>query len=244
MLTRPYFTVFLLLLLPLLHSTEAFSGPSKKTTTTTTTTPRTSSSSKIGNVDNDNDDDQYSWSVPSRRRFFSTVSTTAATMLAVDSQRPRSAYAAGSSQADIDKANIVKGYQRLQYLLDNWEKETTVCGMGGDKLERSCERTPLKVMDYLGYKATNDPLFKAEKTLRRLYPLAPADRDVEFLDAVEAFAENADEASSMAFVSSWGEANPGGGKDRVELFIERSKRNVTVARDSLATVIDILGLNK
>jgi hypothetical protein len=72
--------------------------------------------------------------------------------------------------------------------------------------------------------------------------LAPAERDVEYLDAVEAFAENADEASSMAFVSSWGEANPGGGKDRVELFIERSKKNVMVAHDSLATVIDILGL--
>jgi hypothetical protein len=146
------------------------------------------------------------------------------------------------SQEEQDKANILKGYQRLQYLLDNWEKETTVCGMGGDKLERSCERTPLKVMDYLGYKATNDPLFKAEKTLRRLYQLAPPNRDVEFIEAVERYAENADEASGMAYISSWGEANPGGGKDRVELFIERARKNVVVAHDSLATVIDILGL--
>lgn len=94
----------------------------------------------------------------------------------------------------------------------------------------------------MGYKATNDPLFKAEKTLRRLYPLVPMDKDVEFIDAVEAFAENADEASGMAFISSWGEANPGGGKDRVELFIERAHKNVIVASNSLETVIKILDL--
>jgi hypothetical protein len=46
----------------------------------------------------------------------------------------------------------------------------------------------------------------------------------------------------MAFVSSWGEANPGGGKDRVELFIERSKKNVMESRDGLKRVLDILGL--
>mmetsp|Transcript_39534 Transcript_39534/g.114441 ORF Transcript_39534/g.114441 Transcript_39534/m.114441 type:complete len:209 (+) Transcript_39534:76-702(+) len=147
------------------------------------------------------------------------------------------------SQEEIDKANIVKGYKRLVYLLDNWEKETTVCKIGqtttfGDE----CERTPLKVMDYLGYKSTNDPLFKVEKTLKRLGSLVPTDRDVDYLDAVENLLQNAEEASGMAYVSSWGEANPGGGKDRVEVFIERAKKNVIVSKESLATVIEILGL--
>jgi hypothetical protein len=36
-----------------------------------------------------------------------------------------------------------------------------------------------------------------------------------FLDAVEEWQEMADNANGMAFVSSWGEANPGGGKDRL-----------------------------
>lgn len=153
------------------------------------------------------------------------------------------AFAAKLSQEDIDKQNVVKGYLRLQYLLDNWEAETTICGMGGDKLERSCDRTPMKVMDYMGYRSTTDPLYKADKTLRRLYEDAPAKRDSEFIEAVEVFAENADEASGMAFVSSWGEANPGGGKDRVELFIERAKKNVVASRNSLKTVIDILDLD-
>jgi len=148
-----------------------------------------------------------------------------------------------ASQEEIDKTNIVKGYKRLQYLLDNWEKETTVCKVGqtttfGD----NCERTPIVVMDYLGYKSTSDPLFKVEKTLTRLGDLVPSDKDPEFLEAMEELLQNAEEASGMAYISSWGEANPGGGKDRVELFIERAKKNVIVSRNSLATVIDILGL--
>lgn len=96
-------------------------------------------------------------------------------------------------------------------------------------------------MEYLGFKSTNDPLFKAETTMMRLKDLA-GDREVEFYEAVDAFSQNAEEANSMAFVSSWGESNPGGGKDRVRLFIERSKNNVIVSRDSLKTVMDILDL--
>jgi len=53
---------------------------------------------------------------------------------------------AASSQEAADKAKIVKGYQRLTYLLDNWEKETTICGRG-DNPYIGCERTPMKVMD-------------------------------------------------------------------------------------------------
>lgn len=151
--------------------------------------------------------------------------------------------ALAASQEEIDKANIVKGYKRLQYLLDNWEKETTICKIGqtttfGD----NCERTPIVVMDYLGYKSTSDPLFKVEKTLKRLGALVPPDRDPEFLEAVENLLQNAEEASGMAYVSSWGEANPGGGKDRVQLFIERARNNVIVSKNSLETVMDILDL--
>jgi hypothetical protein len=156
---------------------------------------------------------------------------------------PEQSLAATASQEQKDKENIVKGYSRLQYLLDNWEKETTVCKTGqettfGDK----CERTPLKVMDYLGFKNMNDPLFNADKAMFRLRALVPSDREVDFYEAIERFAENSEEASSMAFISSWGEANPGGGKDRIQLFIERSKKNVIASRDSLKTVIDILNL--
>ena len=66
--------------------------------------------------------------------------------------------------------------------------------------------------------------------------------DPDFLDVLDKFVEKADETNVMAFVSSWGEANPGGGKDRVEYFIERSKNNVKESRDELAKVIKILDL--
>lgn len=97
-------------------------------------------------------------------------------------------------------------------------------------------------MEYLGFKSIDDPLFKADATMMRLKDIVPSDREVEFYEAVDAFSQNAEEANSMAFVSSWGEANPGGGKDRVRLFIERSKNNVIVSRDSLKTVMDMLDL--
>ena len=97
-------------------------------------------------------------------------------------------------------------------------------------------------MEYLGFKSIDDPLFKADATMMRLKDIVPSDREVEFYEAVDAFSQNAEEANSMAFVSSWGEANPEGGKERVRLFIERSKNNVIVSRDSLKTVMDMLDL--
>jgi hypothetical protein len=47
----------------------------------------------------------------------------------------------------------------------------------------------------------------------------------------------------MAYTSSWGEANPGGGKDRVEYFLDRAQANVVDARDALGEVLKILSLN-
>ena len=54
--------------------------------------------------------------------------------------------------------------------------------------------------------------------------------------------EKSEEGNGLAFISSWGEANPGGGKDRVALFIERSRNDVIESRDVLATAIRILNL--
>lgn len=97
-------------------------------------------------------------------------------------------------------------------------------------------------MDYLGYKNTEDPLFRADRTMRRLEAEVPAGKESAYLEAIEQWIEAADEGSGMAYISSWGEANPGGGKDRVQLFIERAKKNVMDAQQSLATVIDILDI--
>jgi hypothetical protein len=172
-----------------------------------------------------------------RRRFFGSIGVVGSALL---TSQPAFADA---SQEDKDKANILKGYKRLQYLLDNWEKETTVCKTGQETtFGDQCQRSPMKVMDYLGYRATNDPLFKADKAMMRLFFLVPSDKEGDFFDAVERYGENAEEASGLAYLSSWGESNPGGGKDRVELFIERARKNVIVSKESLETVIGILDL--
>lgn len=182
---------------------------------------------------NDSDDDSLS---SMRRRQF------AASAIAAICISPKQSKAAQMSQMEKDKANILKGYNRLNYLLDNWEKETTVCKTGNDNPYLGCDRTPLKVMEYLGYKSTEDPLFRADKTIQRLESLVPAEKEGKFQDALDVWVEKAEEGNGMAFISSWGEANPGGGKDRVALFIERSRKDVIECRDSLGAIIEVLGI--
>lgn len=98
---------------------------------------------------------------------------------------------------DADKAKLVAGYKRLNYLLDNWEKETTNCKTKTQYSSASnpCERTPLIVQNYLGYKSTEDPLFRANKTMRRLEVLVPPEYEVDYLDAMEKFNIKADEGA-------------------------------------------------
>jgi hypothetical protein len=155
-----------------------------------------------------------------------------------------SSSSSSSSELDISKEKILNGYRRLNYLIDNWVEETTVCGRDDNPYVtgKGCERTPMKVMDYLGYRNVKDPLFRADKTLQKLEPLIPVNRFNDYLEAIEKWSEAAEEGNGMAFISSWGEANPGGGKDRVQLFIERARKNVIDSRDSLGVVIDILDL--
>jgi len=128
------------------------------------------------------------------------------------------------SQKDIEK--LQRGHARVRYLLENWDSITQTCGKGiMSDLERKqiirtegggggfCEKTPLKVQDYLGYKSTNDPLFKADKLMLKAAPLVDPDFFEDYLDVVEQYREKADQGAMMAYTSSWGEANPGGGKE-------------------------------
>ena len=161
----------------------------------------------------------------------------------IATQQPQPTFAK-STEAE-DKAKIIEGYKRLSYLLDNWDKLTTFCGTQRDPYsgKQVCEKTPLVVQEYMGYKSTNDPLFKAEKTLRRLEECVPPARETEYLDAVEQWQTTADEASGMAYTSSWaGPQNPNGGDDAIDYYLDRSKNQVQDARATLAKVMNILDL--
>eukprot|EP00590_Aulacoseira_subarctica_P009461 CAMPEP_0172426860 /NCGR_PEP_ID=MMETSP1064-20121228/39396_1 /TAXON_ID=202472 /ORGANISM="Aulacoseira subarctica , Strain CCAP 1002/5" /LENGTH=166 /DNA_ID=CAMNT_0013170705 /DNA_START=193 /DNA_END=693 /DNA_ORIENTATION=- len=150
----------------------------------------------------------------------------------------------GSSTSEIrDKENIIKGYQRLNFLLRNWDKETEICGKKNDGIVwEECDRSPEKVMEYLGFKSMNDPLFKADKAIKRLQTLVSEENDDEYQEAYQKWVQNSEEGKDMAYISSWGEANPGGGLDVKAAYIERARKDVEEARESLATIIRLLGL--
>jgi len=141
------------------------------------------------------------------------------------------------SQKDLQK--LQRGHARVRYLLENWDAITETCGTGVmSDLERKqvirtegggggfCEKSPLKVQDYLGYKSTNDPLFKADKLMLKATPLVDPDSFEDYLDVVERYREKADQGAMMAYTSSWGEANPGGGKEIIDEYLERTKDEV------------------
>eukprot|EP00968_Pinguiococcus_pyrenoidosus_P026836 scaffold7340_cov266-Pinguiococcus_pyrenoidosus.AAC.2 len=54
-----------------------------------------------------------------------------------------------------DFSRLKKGIDGLNYLLDNWVKETTVCNP-------ECNRSPDSVRFYLGRRSTEHPLYKIE----------------------------------------------------------------------------------
>jgi len=133
---------------------------------------------------------------------------------------------------------LVKGYDNLTFLLDNWEKETTVCDANNE-----CRKDPDKVRRYLGLRSTTDPLFQIEKVLAKAqnYITNPDDID-DFIGAVESYIGTTSMANSMAYTSSFGEYNPGGGKDNVAKYLEESRKQVVSAYSALGTILKLTGL--
>jgi hypothetical protein len=122
--------------------------------------------------------------------------------------------AAVASPEELKKLQL--GHSRVQYLLTNWEKLTETCNNKAMSNTESkqvvrtegggggfCDKTPLIVQEYLGYKSTTDPLFKADKLMLKAVPLV--DESVmdaaDYVDLVERFREKADQTSLMAYTS-------------------------------------------
>lgn len=139
-----------------------------------------------------------------------------------------------------------EGYRRLSYLLDNWDTLTEKCdGTKRDPFTGGpvCVKSPLIVSEYMGFKSTSDPLFRAEKAMRRLEARVPSSREADYLDLVERWVMTSEEAQGMAYTSSWaGPENPNGGDDKIAEFLERSQKQVVDARGTLKEIIEILQL--
>jgi len=162
------------------------------------------------------------------------------------------ANAASTLPTAVELERLRKGHARIKYMLENWVDITETCKNnsnqaknqvvrtdGGDK----CEKTPLNVQIYMGYKSTEDPLYKVDKLMIRAAPLIKDETEqVEFFEAIENYKQGADNTSMMAYTSSWGEANPNGGKDVIDDYLEKTRLDVVSSEQSLLVILKLLKL--
>lgn len=197
----------------------------------------------------------------SKRRSFltktlvATVISTSTTLSTIVGTVPPSYASNLPSPTDLSK--LQKGHARIQYLLQNWDDITSECQKvvmsdlerkqiirteGGGGTGNFCQKDPLKVQYYLGYKSTTDPLFKADKLMINAGPLVDPNEFEDYLNVVEKYREKADQGAMMAYTSSWGEANPNGGKELIDEYLERTKDEVIETEKILRKVMGYLTL--
>lgn len=155
--------------------------------------------------------------------------------------------------AELKKLQL--GHARVQYLLQNWDAITTTCntkimsdserkqvirteGGGGGV----CDKSPLRVQEFIGYKSTEDPLYRAEKLMVRAAQLVDPDSLEDYLTVVEAYRDKADNSAMMAYTSSWGEANPNGGKETIDTYLVATQNDVMSTEKLLRQVLGFLNL--
>ena len=148
------------------------------------------------------------------------------------------ALAAGSDPPSKEElARLRKGYQQIQYLLDNFEQETTVCRENGGE----CKRDADAIRRALGLRSTTDPLFQIDKVFNKVKNMdIDPDQLEAFFEATEDWNSAMNMSNSMAFISQFGEYNPGGGKDEVLKYLNESKKQVVIAEKALKTIKDII----
>ena len=151
-------------------------------------------------------------------------------------------FAAGAPPTAAELARIKQGYDQIQYLLANFEQETTVCRENGGECKRAAE--PIRRV--LGLRSTTDPLFQIEKVFAKVKNMEDIDPDQleAFFEASEDWNSAMTMSNSMAFISQFGEYNPGGGVEEVLKYLNESKKQVIIAEKSLETIMNCLGIEK
>ena len=170
------------------------------------------------------------------RRDAMTSAVVAATSVMI----PLPAFAAsGPTVADLERIKI--GYSQITYLLANFEKETTTCRDNGGE----CKRDANAVRKAMGLRSTTDPLFQIEKVFDKVKYMDNLDPDKldAFFEAAEDWNSCMAMSNSMAFISQFGEYNPGGGKDEVLKYLEESRKQVILAEKALKTIMDALEIS-
>jgi hypothetical protein len=111
------------------------------------------------------------------------VIATALATVAASTSAAKPAVAAGDPPTPEEIERIKTGYKNIQYLLANWEKETTVCRENGGE----CKRDADACRRYLGLRSTTDPLFQIEKVFAKVKYMDDIDPDKleSFFEATE-----------------------------------------------------------
>mmetsp|Transcript_22641 Transcript_22641/g.53701 ORF Transcript_22641/g.53701 Transcript_22641/m.53701 type:complete len:202 (+) Transcript_22641:127-732(+) len=147
-------------------------------------------------------------------------------------------YAAGTPPTKEELNRIVVGYNQITDLLNDFEKSTTTCRENGGECKRDAE--PIRRV--MGLRSTTDPLFQIEKVFNKVKYM-DGDIDLEvFFEASEDWNTAMTLSNSMAFISQFGEYNPGGGVEEVLKYLTESKKAVIVAQSALKRIIDTLKL--
>uniref|UniRef100_A0A7S1BYS8 Uncharacterized protein n=1 Tax=Corethron hystrix TaxID=216773 RepID=A0A7S1BYS8_9STRA len=177
----------------------------------------------------------------SRRELFRKVVTVLASSTGVMISNPRLSLAASKDPPTKEEMQRIKtGSEQIKYLLSNWDQCTTTCRENGGECKRDAE----PVRRYMGLRSTTDPLFQIEKVFDKVKNMDDIDIDKleDFFTATEEWNTAVNMSNSMAFISQFGEYNPGGGKDEVLKYLIESKKQVVIADKSLTTIIGILGI--
>jgi len=102
-----------------------------------------------------------------------------------------------------------------------------------------CKRDADAVRRYLGLRSTTDPLFQIDKVFAKVrFMDVDPDKLEDFFQATEDWDSTMSMSNSMAFISQFGEYNPGGGKDEVLKYLNESKTQVILAEKALKTILD------
>eukprot|EP00590_Aulacoseira_subarctica_P003826 CAMPEP_0172419114 /NCGR_PEP_ID=MMETSP1064-20121228/5556_1 /TAXON_ID=202472 /ORGANISM="Aulacoseira subarctica , Strain CCAP 1002/5" /LENGTH=230 /DNA_ID=CAMNT_0013158409 /DNA_START=39 /DNA_END=731 /DNA_ORIENTATION=- len=172
----------------------------------------------------------------SRRDFFVSAFSLAGAFVVLLPKSPAFALENPPTKAELDRIKL--GYKQIQNLLNNFEKETTVCRDNGGE----CKRDADPIRKALGLRSTTDPLFQIEKVFAKVkYMDIDPDKLDQFFDATEEWNSSINMSNSMAFISQFGEYNPGGGKDEVLKYLNESKKQVVIAEKALKTILDCIG---
>jgi len=114
------------------------------------------------------------------------------------------ASAAGAPPTKEELDRLRKGYEQIQYLLNNFEQETTICKENGGE----CKRDADAIRRVLGLRSTTDPLFQIDKVFNKVknMDIDPDQLDA-FFEATEDWNSAMNMSNSMAFISQFGEYN-------------------------------------